>query len=113
MHEYSLVQSLMERIAQEAAARHAVAVHRVRLTIGELSGVEPELLDTAFGIVREGTICAGATLEILRVPARWACSGCGAAITAGGILQCARCGAPARLTAGDDILLEQLEMEVP
>ena len=113
MHEYSLVQSLMERIQQEAAARHAIAVHRVRLKIGELSGVEAELLDSAFEIVREGTICARAALEILRVPARWECSRCLAPIGAGEVLQCRACGAPARLASGDDIVLDQLEMEVP
>jgi hydrogenase nickel incorporation protein HypA/HybF len=113
VHEYSLVQSLMERIAQEAAARSAVAVHRVRLRIGELSGVEPELLESAFEIVREGTLCARAALEILRVPALWECSQCRRPIAAGEVLQCGACGAPARLAAGDDIVLDQLEMEVP
>ena len=113
MHEYSLVQSLMERIQQEAGARRAVAVHRVRLKIGELSGVEAGLLESAFDIVREGTICAQASLEIIRVPARWECSGCRAPIAAGAVLQCGACGAPARLASGDDILLDQLELEVP
>ena len=113
MHEYSLVQSLMERIQHEAGARRAVAVHRVRLKIGELSGVEAGLLESAFDIAREGTICARASLEIIRVPARWECSGCHAPIAAGAVLQCRACGAPARLASGDDILLDQLELEVP
>lgn len=113
MHEYSLVLSLMERIQQEAAARRAVAVHRVRLKIGELSGVEADLLGSAFEIVREGTICATAALDIERVPARWRCSQCDAPIGAGEVLRCGACGAPARLASGDDILLDQLELEVP
>jgi len=113
MHEYSLVQSLMERIAQEAAARHAVAVHRVRLTIGELSGVEPELLEHAFAIVREGTLAAGAALDIIRVPARWGCPECGAPIAPGQVLKCGACGSPAHLEAGDEIVLDRLELEVP
>jgi hydrogenase nickel incorporation protein HypA/HybF len=113
MHEYSLVQSMMERIAQEAAARRAVAVHRVRITIGELSGVEPDLLASAFEIVREGTLCAGAALEILRVTARWECAQCRAPIAAGQVLQCGACGSPARLAQGDEIVLDQLELEVP
>jgi hydrogenase nickel incorporation protein HypA/HybF len=76
MHEYSLVVALMERIEEEAAAHRALAVHRVRVRIGELSGVEPDLLESAFGIVRTGTICARAALDIERVPARWECSAC-------------------------------------
>jgi hydrogenase nickel incorporation protein HypA/HybF len=113
MHEYSLMLALMERVEQEAASRHAVAVHRVRVRIGELSGVEPELLESAFAIVRERTICEKAAIEITRVPAQWECSGCQAPLRAGGLLQCAACGAPARLARGDEILLEQIELEVP
>jgi hydrogenase nickel incorporation protein HypA/HybF len=113
MHEYSLMLALMERVEQEAASRRAVAVHRVRIRIGELSGVEPDLLESAFSIVRERTICAHAAIEITRVPAQWECSRCQAPLTAGALLQCAACGAPARLTRGDEILLEQVELEVP
>jgi hydrogenase nickel incorporation protein HypA/HybF len=113
MHEYSLMMALMERVEAEAAAHRAVAVHRVRVRIGEMSGVEPELLDSAFDIVRAGTICAGATLDIERVAARWECSGCRRPLDAGERLRCAACGAPAALAAGDEILLGQIELEVP
>ena len=113
MHEYSLMLALMERVEEEAASRRALAVHRVRIRIGELSGVEPELLESAFEIVRAGTICAGAVLEVERVPARWECSACRRPLGAGERLQCAACGAPAALAAGDEILLGQVELEVP
>ena len=113
MHEYSLMTALMDRVEQEAAAHQALAVHRVRVRIGELSGVEPELLESAFEIVRAGTVCAGAVLEVERVPARWECSACRRPLGAGERLQCAACGAPAALAAGDEILLGQIELEVP
>jgi hydrogenase nickel incorporation protein HypA/HybF len=113
MHEYSLVTALMERVEEEAAAHRAVAVHRVRVRIGELSGVEPDLLDSAFAIVRAGTICERAVLDIERVAARWECSGCRRALDAGERLQCRVCGAPAALAAGGEILLGQIELEVP
>jgi hydrogenase nickel incorporation protein HypA/HybF len=113
MHEYSLMLALMERVEQEAASRRAVAVRRVRIRIGELSGVEPELLESAFSIVRVGTICENAAVEITRVPAQWECARCQTPLKAGDLLQCAACGAPARLASGDEMLLEQIEMEVP
>ena len=113
MHEYSVVQAMMDRIEQEVAAHGAVAVHRVRLRIGEVSGIEADLLTSAFEIVRVGTTCAGATLDITRVPAQWVCPVCQVPVGAGEILQCGACQAPARLVAGDEILLDQLEMEVP
>jgi hydrogenase nickel incorporation protein HypA/HybF len=113
MHEYSVGQALMDRIEAEASARGATAVHRVRLTIGEVSGIEPELLASAFSILRERTICQQAVLDIERVPAQWACSACMTPIPAGGVLRCPACGEAARLVGGDEIVLAQLEMEVP
>jgi hydrogenase nickel incorporation protein HypA/HybF len=113
MHEYSVGQALMERIEAEAASHRATAVHRVSLKIGEVSGVEPDLLESAFDILKEHTICATAHLVIERVPARWDCPACSRPIAAGSVLQCGACGAAARLASGDEIVLAQLEMEVP
>jgi hydrogenase nickel incorporation protein HypA/HybF len=112
MHEYSLVSAMVDRVEKEARARSAVAVHRLGVRIGALSGVEPELLASAFTLVRQGLL-ENATLDIRRAEAAWACPQCGAAIEAGGVLRCGACDAPARLVSGDEILLEQIEMEVP
>jgi hydrogenase nickel incorporation protein HypA/HybF len=113
VHEYSLVVALMERVEAEAVARRAIAVHRVCVRIGELSGVEPDLLESAFAIVQAGTICERAMLDVERVPARWACSGCHRPLGAGERLQCPACGAPAALAGGDELLLGEIDLEVP
>ena len=113
MHEYSIVVALVERVEAEAAARRALAVHRVNVRIGELSGVEPALLETAFMIARTGTICERAAIEIERIPACWACPECRRPLEPGGRLQCAGCGTPAALVSGDEILLGRIELEVP
>jgi hydrogenase nickel incorporation protein HypA/HybF len=112
MHEYSIIQALFARIEDEARRRDARAVTRVRVSIGELSGVETELLATAYRTFRERTICEGAPLEILPVAARWACPRCERPIAKGTVLRCPDCGLPARLTEGEEIVLERIEMEV-
>jgi hydrogenase nickel incorporation protein HypA/HybF len=112
MHEYSIVGALMARIEAEARARSAISVRRVRLRIGELSGVEPELLASAYEIFRERTVCEKAELSIERVAAEWQCAECGGAGTASGIRRCGRCGGSLTLTRGDEIILQQIEMEV-
>jgi hydrogenase nickel incorporation protein HypA/HybF len=112
MHEYSIVQALMEQVEAQARSRGAIAVHRVSVSLGEMSGVDPDLLASAFEMVRERTICDAATLDIRRVPARWVCSACGAHVAAGGPLRCGACQGLARLAAGDEMMLEQLELEV-
>ncbi|HEY7443542.1 MAG TPA: hydrogenase maturation nickel metallochaperone HypA [Vicinamibacterales bacterium] len=112
MHEYSIVQALVERVAAEARARRATAVHRLSVRIGELSGVEVDLLATAYETFRERTICERATLDLELVPARWACPDCGGVVGAGDRLSCPACSVPVRLVQGDEIILDRIEMEV-
>lgn len=113
MHEYSLIQALLERVDAAARQHGATRVERLRVRVGELAGVERELLASAYELARTGTCCAAAELELLDEPARWECGRCGAAIARGAVLRCGECGAPARLAGGDAIVLERLEMEVP
>lgn len=112
MHEYSIVSSLIDQVQAEAEARGAVRVHRLRVRIGELSGVEISLLTTAYETFRERTVCAGASLEIETVPARWTCRRCGVDVPRGAPLRCLTCSRPAQLAQGDEIFLDQIEMEV-
>ena len=112
MHEYSLVRAMVDRVEQEARARNAIAISRLAVRIGAMSGVEPELFASAFTLCREG-ILAEAELQIRRSEAAWACPKCTVAIPAGAVLRCRACDAPAKLVSGDEILLEQIEMEVP
>ena len=111
MHEYSIVQALLDRVEQEAAARGGRRIVRLWVRLGELSGVEPHLLAIAYDTFRERTICEGAPMELDRVPASWACSRCARPVS--GALRCAQCNAPATLVTGDEIVLSRIEMEVP
>jgi len=111
MHEYSIVQALMSQVEMHAARAQAIRVARVHLKIGELSGVEVDLLRTAFETFRERSICAAAELAIEVTPARWDCTGCQRLFEAGARLRCPDCGRPASLTSGDEIVLQRIEME--
>ena len=113
MHEWSIVRGLLDAVEREAQARSAAAVTRVRVRIGELAGVEVPLLEAAYQTFRERTLSAAAPLEVLRVPARWECPGCEKELSRGGWLRCHACGRPARLAAGDEIVLDRIELEIP
>ncbi len=112
MHEYSIVQALIDRVEQEAERHRASAVRRLEVRVGELSGVESGLLRTAYLTFRERTVCADADLVVRAVAARWACPRCGAGTGADGMLRCPACDVPLRLVEGDDLVLERIEMEV-
>jgi len=113
MHEYSLVQALLQRVGEEARARGAVAVHRVAVRIGPLAGVERRLFATAFGLCRADGLCDGAELVIAGDDVAWTCAVCGAGLTATGAPVCPTCGLPARLTGGDELMLDRIDLEVP
>ena len=113
MHEYSIVGALVEQVESEARQRNATYVRRIRVRIGDLSGVDPELLASAYQVFRERTLCEDAELSIERVEARWVCERCGRVTARGGILRCGICGSASRLAQGDEIVLQQIEIEVP
>ena len=112
MHEYSIASALLDRVEVEVR-RHAHAeVLCIRVRVGELSGVDGDLLRSAWSLAREGTACARADLELAGESARWVCPRCADGIEAGALLRCPRCAVPARLASGDALVLERIEMEV-
>ena len=113
MHEYSIVASLIDRVQQEAHAHGGARVHRLYVKIGELSGVEVDLLKTAFDTFRERTVCEGAEMKVDTVAPAWACPSCERSVARGAILRCEACDRPARMIQGDEIILQRIEMEAP
>lgn len=113
MHEYSIVQALYDSVAAQAAARGALSVHAVHVKIGELSGVDVGLLETAWRTFRVHTVCEQAAMEVAVVPPRWTCAACSGGAVRPGALRCESCGGAMRLMEGDEIVLERIVMEVP
>ena len=60
MHEFSIVNALLDMCEQNAKDHNMAKVTHVEIKIGKLSGVEPHLLETAFETFKEGTMCDGA-----------------------------------------------------
>lgn len=112
MHELSVCQSLLDQVNTIAAEHHATSIEKIFLQIGPLSGVEPELLQSAFPIARADTIAAGAELVIQRMPVQVRCKTCHAETAATlNRLLCGECGDwRTELLSGDELLLERVEM---
>jgi len=112
MHEYSIVQALVDRVEAEMREHGASAVHQIRVRIGRQAGVEIELLEAAYDLFRAGTVCENAGMEVVPVEIQWSCPDCDQDIGTDGPLRCSACGVAAKLAAGDEIVLDRLELEV-
>jgi hydrogenase nickel incorporation protein HypA/HybF len=78
MHELSIARQLLDIVAEAATQHELKRVHRLRVVIGALGNVVPEALEFAFDVAGEGTVAAGAELEIVEVPVTVRCNACGA-----------------------------------
>lgn len=76
MHEYSVVQALLEQIEIIADENDAKQVTKVVVKIGVMSGVEPHLLEIAFNTFKEKTICDGAEFVMNIQPVTIICLDC-------------------------------------
>jgi len=114
MHELSIVASLFETLEEKAREHGAMRITAVKLKVGRLGGVVPELLSSAFDTYKQGTIAADAVLEIEVVPIRVRCRQCGLEMTKDDfVFACTRCASTdIELTEGLDLLLDKIEMEV-
>jgi len=104
---------MLDQVASIAAERGALGVKSITLRIGPLSGVEPQLLESAFPIARSGTIAEDAILRIETSPLRVRCEQCGAETDARpDRLLCGECGDyHTQLLSGDELLLASVELE--
>lgn len=110
MHELSLCHSIGQIVAKHAADRPVTVVH---LQVGALRQVVPDTLVYCWGLVNEGTVCAGSTLDVEQVPAAVVCADCGTTTTLHELrMVCGTCGSTSvQVTAGEELLVTSIELQ--
>jgi hydrogenase nickel incorporation protein HypA/HybF len=110
MHELAICQALLEQV-ESIARQHAARVSRVHVAVGPLSGVEPGLLERAYGLAAAGSAAEDSDLVIEEATVRVRCRSCGAESNATAQrLLCGECGNwQTELTGGDELLLLKVE----
>jgi hydrogenase nickel incorporation protein HypA/HybF len=113
VHELSLVASLFEVLEENAREHDAVRITAVVLKVGIMSGVVPDLLESAFEMYKKGTLAESARLEIVRVPVKLRCPDCGGETAREDAdFSCAACGSRRiEIMEGRDIVVERIELE--
>ena len=113
MHEYSVVQSLLESCEEHARKNDAKKVIKVVIKIGVLSGVEPDLLQTAFDTFKEKTVCHDALFIINVQKIVIECLDCNTTSTLEKHeFSCPKCqSVNIKVTDGEEMYLMSLELE--
>ncbi len=108
MHEFGLVEGIVDAVRQRAGER---PVARVRVQIGTLHRATSGPMEQAFEMVGAGTVVEGAILELIQMPVVSTCRACGTAESASDMsLICQSCGAVTLdYSGGDELLLESIE----
>src|SRR5660397_19636 len=106
MHEFSIVSALLDMCEDNARKNDATKVTKVIVKIGKLSGVEPQLLRTAFDTFKEKTMCDGAEfiLNIQELVVK--CLTCKEESTLDqNVFLCPVCGDEVKVIEGEDMYL--------
>ncbi len=113
MHEMSLVAGMFEVLEAEAAKYQGARIVSVTVKIGVLSGVVPDLLESAFDSYKTGTVAEKASLTVVTVKPVFTCKACGGRTFREELdYSCASCGSKdVELTAGDELVIEKIELE--
>ena len=112
MHELSLCQNLIDQLTELANQNDAVAVARIEVQVGVLSGVEALLLESAFTLSKLGTVAEAAELVTEVTAPRVLCRTCGAeAEVPPNYLRCPACGNhDTQLVRGHELILARVEL---
>lgn len=113
MHEVSIVNELIRLCRAAQRERGAATPRKLRVAVGELASVDPQLLVLAWGDLAPGAFAgasAAVELEVEWCPARQTCTNCGeiSERQSGSWLRlCPDCDLPLRVEGGDELdLLE-------
>jgi hydrogenase nickel incorporation protein HypA/HybF len=110
MHELSIASAVVDTAVKHARGRRVTAVV---VRCGRLRQVVPASLEFMFGIVARDTVCEGARLEQVLVPARLRCGPCAQEweieLPA---FRCPTCGgADVAVLSGEELEVESIEVE--
>lgn len=97
----------IQQVCNDAVRQYGAGrIGTVRVAIGELAAVEPDLLRFAWeAVVAEGPH-AGSSLEVVWCPATQRCARCGEVkdrATGSWLRICSECGLPLEVTGGDEL----------
>ena len=108
MHELAIAESVVEAVLERTGDKQVTCV---RLAVGKLAGVVPDALTFCFELATAGTALEGAELEIVDLPGRAHCRGCGEDFAKDDLILLCECGsADVEVVAGRELSVTSVEV---
>lgn len=113
MHELSITEGILKIAVSEAAKYNVSKVLSIKLKIGELSGVIPDLIQEYFNIISSDTVAHNAKIIVERVPGRIKCLDCEVESPIERMrIKCPACGSfNVKIIAGREYYVDSMEVE--
>lgn len=112
MHERSLIRMLLDQVRVICREREIERIESIRIGVGDFSGVEADLLRSAFDELVFEVFDNPVQLEVKRIPLRASCRDCGDTFVVSEFkFVCPRCSSPqVRIVSGEELQLISLEV---
>lgn len=113
MHEMAIVQSVFDIAFGEAEKHAATRIRKIKLSIGEFSGVVKDALDFAFEALKIGTPAEQAAIEIEVIKLRALCEKCGESDCrlSDLRLKCPNCGRVMSIISGREMRVDFIDFD--
>jgi hydrogenase nickel incorporation protein HypA/HybF len=113
MHEMSIAQSVLDIAFGEMEKHTSAGIRKIKISIGEFSGIVKEALEFAFDVLKNDTPAARAEVEIEVLPMTANCAKCGpiACRLSDLNLFCPQCGRSVTITAGREMRVDYLDLD--
>ena len=125
MHEFSMIQSVIQLVKAEMEKRAVIRVTEINLEVGELTFLSHESLQFGFrALVETEPTISPDSLKIISIPAEVECGKCGFSgpmkVTESEIyhqlmapvFQCPECGGPVEVVKGRECTVKNIRMEL-
>lgn len=118
LHEFGLMENLVDIVEQNARAHGLVRVTKVRIIVGKLTAAMPEALELAFQVLTQSRTGGSdhdinwerAVLEIEEREIRARCPQCQREFRADDLyLICSACNCPAQVISGRELRVDYFE----
>lgn len=113
MHEYSVLRSILMQVEEFAGPKGLTAVREIRVSVGEFSGIDPELLQLAFEQVSAESGRTQCRLVVQPTLLSAECAACGTEFAPTGfVFRCPHCGSgETEILRGEELVLESLTLQ--